>query len=97
MLIERNPDWVSAKVDDEVVMMSMTTGDYIGLTETASAIWEMIETPMDVETICEELRREFDVGSDACRAEVDSFLRQMEERGVVVTREPSSRALSPPS
>lgn len=94
MLIERNPDWLSTKVGDEVVMMSMTSGDYVGLTETASAIWEMIETAKDLDTICAELRREFEVPADVCRPEVEEFVRQMEARGAVLRREPAAGSRS---
>ena len=30
-MIERNPDWISARIDDEIVMMSVASGTYLGL------------------------------------------------------------------
>jgi hypothetical protein len=37
---------------------------------TARRIWELLETPQTVETICRVLRSEYDVETDACRHDV---------------------------
>jgi len=83
-LIERKGDWLSARVGDEIMMMSPEHGKYIGVNEVGARIWELIETPRDVATVCEELQREFEVSPDVCKAEVDSFLAEMEKHGAVV-------------
>lgn len=83
-MIERKGDWLSARVGDEIMMMSPEHGKYIGVNEVGARIWELIETPRDVATVCEELQREFEVSPDVCKAEVDSFLAEMEKHGAVV-------------
>jgi len=83
-LIERKGDWLSARVGDEIMMMSPEHGKYIGVNEVGARIWELIETPRDVATVCEELQREFEVSPDVCKAEVDSFLAEMEKHGAIV-------------
>ena len=86
-MIERKGDWLSARVGDEIMMMSPEHGKYIGVNEVGARIWELIETPNDVATVCEELQREFEVSPEVCKAEVDSFLTEMEKHGAVsVTR-----------
>ena len=91
MYLERNPDWLSVRVGDELVMMSITSGDYIGLTETGAAIWEWIGTPRALGSICEELGRTFEVAPDKCRSEVETFVARMEERGAILRRAPDGR------
>jgi hypothetical protein len=83
-LIERKGDWLSARVGDEIMMMSPEHGKYIGVNEVGARIWELIETPSDVATVCEELQREFEVSPEICKAEVDSFLAEMEKHGAIV-------------
>jgi len=83
-LIERKGDWLSARVGDEIMMMSPEHGKYIGVNEVGARIWELIEAPRDVATVCEELQREFEVSPEVCRAEVDSFLAEMEKHGAIV-------------
>lgn len=83
MMIRRQGDWLSAKVGDEMVMMSAEKGNYIGLSEVGARIWELIETPQDVDTVCAQLQREFDVADDVCRADVDRFLRELAKHGAI--------------
>ena len=83
-MIERKGDWLSARVGDEIMMMSPEHGKYIGVNEVGARIWELIEAPRDVATVCEELQREFEVSPEVCKAEVDSFLAEMEKHGAIV-------------
>jgi len=82
-LIERKGDWLSARVGDEIMMMSPEHGKYIGVNEVGARIWELIETPSDPAALYAELQREFDVSPEDCKAEVDNFLAEMEKHGAV--------------
>ena len=74
MKIARKGDWLSARVGDELVMMSAESGYYIGLTEVGARIWELIAEPTELDELCARLEREFEVTPDICRAEVRAFL-----------------------
>ncbi|MDO8875885.1 MAG: PqqD family protein [Pseudolabrys sp.] len=77
MMVRKKGDWLAAKVGDELVMMSARNSDYIGLSEVGARIWELIDTPSDVATICARLQQEYDVTADVCRAEVEAFLNEL--------------------
>lgn len=83
MKIARTGDWLSAPVDQELLMMSVRQSVYLALTEVGARIWELLETESTLDGICETLQREFDVTADICRAEVRLFLEQMAEQGLV--------------
>lgn len=83
MIVRRHGDWLAAKVGDELVMMSAEKGNYIGLSEVGSRIWELIETPQEIDTLCAQLQNEYDVTSDTCRADIDAFLNEMVKHGVI--------------
>lgn len=82
-MIGRSGDWLSAKVGDEIMMMSAERGDYIGVNAVGARIWELIETPSDMDTICAALVREFEVDAATCRAEVEQFITEMGKHGAV--------------
>jgi len=88
MMIRRQGDWLSAKVGDELVMMSAEKGNYIGLSEVGARIWELIEAPSEVAAVCARLQQEYQVAPDTCRAEVESFLNELVKHGAI--------ALDPP-
>jgi len=78
MLITRKGDWLSAKVGEELVMLSAAKGNYIGLTEVGARIWELLAVPQDFDSVCRTLMTEFEVEPEICRAEVEAFLKELE-------------------
>lgn len=88
MIVRKQSDWLAAKVGDELVMMSAQKGNYIGLSEVGARIWELIETPQDLDAVCAQLQKEYDVTPEACRAEVETFLNELVKHGAI--------ALDPP-
>lgn len=82
-MVRRQGDWISAKVGDELVMMSAEAGNYVGLSEVGARIWELIETPQEVEALCRKLQEEYDVAPETCQAEVDVFLNDLAKHGAI--------------
>jgi hypothetical protein len=82
-MVRRQGDWLSAKVGDELVMMSAEKGNYIGLSEVGARIWDIIETPNDIEAVCAQLQEEYEVAPETCRAEVESFLNELVKHGAI--------------
>jgi len=88
MLVCKKGDWLSAKVGDELVMMSPESGYYVGLSEVGARIWELIDTPQDLDSVCRQLLDEYDIAADICRTEVEAFLNELVKHDAV--------ALDPP-
>lgn len=82
-MITRSPGWISARVGDEIMLMSTERGKYIGLTETGARIWDMLEAPRTADYLCDQLCREYDITPELCRAQVDSFLLDMGMQGAL--------------
>jgi len=85
-IIERNDDIIQAEIDGEIVMMSVDNGEYYGLDTVASRIWEMIEAPLSVSAICEQLVGEYDVTEETCLNDVLGFLKDMFENKVILIK-----------
>jgi hypothetical protein len=83
MKIARAGDWLTAKVGEELVMMSAEKGNYIGLSEVGARVWELLETESDLDGVCAALQREFDVPPEVCRPEVEAFVKEMAGQGIV--------------
>jgi hypothetical protein len=82
-MIKRQDGWLAAQVGEELVMMSVDSGVYIGLNDVGARVWDLIETPRDLADICSTLSDEFETTPDVCRPEVEAFLAQLEQRGAV--------------
>jgi Coenzyme PQQ synthesis protein D (PqqD) len=90
MMVRKQGDWLAAKVGDELVMMSAEKGNYIGLSEVGARIWELIETPQEIDAVCARLQDEYDVKPETCRAEVESFLNELVQHGAVALDPPAA-------
>lgn len=66
-----------AEINEEMVMMDMTTGNYFGLDAVGSRIWELIDTTTSPEDIVATLVSEFDVQEDICKNDVEKFLQNL--------------------
>ena len=82
-VISRVSDWVSARVEDEMIMMNVERGKYIGLTETGARIWDLLAEPRTAEDLCAALCEEYDIAAEQCRTEVDAFVAEMQKQGAL--------------
>jgi hypothetical protein len=88
MMVSRKGDWLSAKIGEELVMMSASKGNYIGLSDVGSRVWELLETPQEFDALCAQLESEFDVTPEMCRAEVKTFLEDLVKHGAAAIDTP---------
>jgi hypothetical protein len=90
MMVRRQGDWLTAKVGEELVMMSADNGNYVGLTEVGARIWELIQRPQELNALCSKLQEEFDVSTETCRADVEAFLNELVKHGAISLDPPSA-------
>lgn len=79
----RNQDLIAAEMDGDVVMLSIENGQYYGLTGIAPRIWELLETPHSVDQLLVDLLQHYDVAEDVLRADLDGFLTDMQQNGLL--------------
>lgn len=71
------------EIDDEVVVMSLESGDFFSLTGTAQAIWTLIDGTRTRAALLTELAAQFDVEESALAGDLDAFLAQLEAAGLL--------------
>lgn len=87
-IIERKEGLVQAEIDGETVMMSIDSGEYYGLDPIASRIWAIVETPLSVQALNEQLLSEYEVSEEQCQSDVLKFLSDMAENNVITLSAP---------
>lgn len=68
-------------IDDEVVVMSLVDGTFFSLTDTAAAIWGLIDGARDRDGLIAALSESYGVDRSSIAADVDRFLAQLGEAG----------------
>ncbi|HZD11212.1 MAG TPA: PqqD family peptide modification chaperone [Candidatus Binatia bacterium] len=79
----RSNDFVTAKVDDTLVMMSLEQGAYYGLDDIGTHIWEQLREPVSVTSLCDDFCARFDVQRAQCQTDVLAFMQELLSEGMV--------------
>jgi hypothetical protein len=81
--VSASRDQLSTRIGKETVILHLPSGHYYGLRDAGTRIWELILGGTTREAIVATLQREYDVGEDRCRPDVDRFLADLRETGLV--------------
>ena len=84
VLLQRNPAICAAELDGEVCLFHPDNAEYLNLNATGSAIWNLLDTPLNAEQLLERLLERYAVDEQACRHDTDQFLSQALERGMLL-------------
>jgi hypothetical protein len=82
-IIQRDPEVISAEADQDLVMVSIATGHYYGLSEVAREIWEGIERPKRIADLVEDLAASYHIDRPTCEDQTLSFLEALLDEGLL--------------
>lgn len=70
-------------IDDEVVVMSLNSGDFFSLTGTARTIWQLIDGARSRDQLLGALADKYTCETESLAEDVDQFLLQLLEAGLL--------------
>ena len=76
--------FISSAFVDEMMLMNLETGNYIGLNAVSTDIFQLAEEETTVTRVIAFLRNKYEVDEETCRAEVISCINTMIEKGLLV-------------
>jgi hypothetical protein len=74
---------VTSNLDGEIVMMSVENGEYYGLDEIGTRIWQLMEHPIVIENLINCLTNEFEVEREECEEDTLEFLEDLFSRNLI--------------
>lgn len=80
---QRTPETIFALVDKDVVALHVERGKCYGMEKVSADIWDMLAEPRSVGQLCQTLTQRYEVDPDRCKAEVEQFLGQLVEEGLI--------------
>jgi hypothetical protein len=66
---------VSSQLDGETVILNIANGVYYGLDAVGMRVWDLLQSPVSVQSICAALMTEYDVTQEACERDVLDLLQ----------------------
>lgn len=82
-IVVQSNDSICTEVDGETVMMSIEKGNYYGMNEIGSRIWQLAAEPINVRQLRQKLLEEFAVDQETCEADLLKFLGKLEEHNLI--------------
>lgn len=84
-IVRRNErNFLVSRVGEEVVLMDIQNGQYIGLNAVGSAIWEKLEQPVAIHDVVHALTAEYAVSLQLCEQETLLFLQKMMQHRMLI-------------
>lgn len=79
-----NTDAVSwREVDGEVLALDLAASRYLGTNPTGAVLWKLLAAGTSRQRLIESLVDEFDVDVGRAASDVDAFLRNLAEQGLL--------------
>jgi Coenzyme PQQ synthesis protein D (PqqD) len=86
-IIQRDPDVIAAEADQELIMASIATGYYYGLSDVAREIWNAIGRPKRISDLVEDLTASYQIDSFSCEEQTLSFLEDLLGEGLLQVKD----------
>jgi hypothetical protein len=85
--IQRDTEVIAAEADQDLIMVSLATGHYYGLSDIAREIWDAIEHPRTISDLIDDLRAIYQIDTSSCTDQTLSFLEALLEEGLLQVKE----------
>ncbi|EGI2115025.1 lasso peptide biosynthesis PqqD family chaperone [Listeria monocytogenes] len=82
-LVVQSEGNIVSDMGNEKVMLNIENGKYYNLGKIGGDIWELIDKPVLVSELIDNIMAKYDVNKEKCQEEVISFLESMYEEKLV--------------
>jgi Coenzyme PQQ synthesis protein D (PqqD) len=86
-IVQRDPEVIASEADQDLIMVSLTTGSYYGISDVAREIWEAIERPKKVSDLVDDLTSNYHIDPCSCEEQTMSFLEALLEEGLLQVKD----------
>lgn len=75
--------FAETRIDDEIVIMNLASGDFFSLKDSAAAIWELLDGTRNRAAVLAALTSQYDAPPDALARDLDTFLGKLRVGGLI--------------
>ena len=86
--ISISPDVMIRKVGEESVLLDLKTERYLGLDDVSARFWDLLTSGGSVQSAYEALLAEFEVDAERLRKDLDDFVQELVQFGLVEQSQP---------
>lgn len=80
-----NEDVVFTQIDEDIVMMDPTSGEYHGLNRVGAELWNLLDSkPMNLDGMVSYLKETYELDDETATTDVNHFLEAMLKQDFLV-------------
>ena len=76
---------MARRVDDEVVILDVTSGRYFALNDVGGVIWDRLASDCSVDDLVDAVVQEFDIDRVRATSDVEELLAELTGAGLIST------------
>jgi hypothetical protein len=84
VITQNNQLFLSNDLNNEMVLMNLDNGSYIGLNEISTQIWKILDKPSEVAELISILTQKYNVDHETCEQQTIVFLEKMFEQNMII-------------
>ncbi|HEY5588930.1 MAG TPA: PqqD family protein [Candidatus Paceibacterota bacterium] len=78
-----NTNFVESEINDEIVVLNIQTGEYIGLNNVAKDIWNYCKNNEDIQHIVNLIKLEYNISEEKALNDVMDFLHSLHDEQLI--------------
>ena len=82
-IVCRHDDILSSSIDEETILLSIENSKYYGIDPVGSTIWQIMETPISLESIITALQSQYNVPRKQCHDDVFQFVESLLKKNLI--------------
>ena len=82
-VVQRRREPIFTRLDDELLALDPKVGRCYALSGTGTRIWELIDSPIAIASVCDRVVAEFEVDQDTCLADVLELMGELDAAGLI--------------
>src|SRR5262249_6562427 len=86
-IVQRDADIIQAEADQDIVMVSIASGFYYGVSGVARDIWEKVEHPTKISDLIDSLTANYNIDRPTCQEQTLSFLNDLLDDGLLLVKD----------
>ena len=86
-VVSANRNQVAVDLHGEVVVLNTDSGIYYSLEKVGARVWELIQSPVSIESLRDAIMAEYEVEEQQCAGDLLSLLESLQDAGLVEVRD----------
>lgn len=82
-IISQADNRVSTRTGEETVILDLASGQYHGLDEVGTTIWDLIQSPITYEALINRLTHQYEISRADCARDTKAFFKKLAKEGLI--------------